>query len=44
MTGIRTTLAVLLFLAINAGSAFAGARQDAKVLVNEGPEMAKIEE
>jgi len=43
MTTLRTTTACVLFLAIVSGPAFAGARQEAKVLMDEDPSMAKLE-
>ena len=44
MSTLCTTATSVLFLAIVAGPAFAGARQEAKVLMDEDPSMAKLEE
>ena len=44
MRALRARTIVLLLLAVVSGSVLAGARQEAKVLMNEDPSMAKIEE
>ncbi|HBZ70088.1 MAG TPA: hypothetical protein DEP35_10280 [Deltaproteobacteria bacterium] len=44
MTTLRTSTVALLFLAVATGPVLAGARQDAKVLMNEDPSMATLEE
>jgi enamine deaminase RidA (YjgF/YER057c/UK114 family) len=44
MRALRARTIVLLLLALVSGCVLAGARQEAKVLMNEDPSMAKIEE
>jgi enamine deaminase RidA (YjgF/YER057c/UK114 family) len=44
MTTLRANTVAVLLLAVASGPALAGARQDAKVLMNEDPSMARLEE
>jgi enamine deaminase RidA (YjgF/YER057c/UK114 family) len=44
MTTLRASTVAVLLLAVVTGHAFAGARQEAKVFMNEDPSLAKLED